>query len=168
MRRGRPGPSADTFPWCQCTRMGRAGKTVRVEVILRGLVRRPGTAIYRARSPSPLGRTIALFRAATFGLVNTGVLRPAFAATPVFLGRAGAGRARFATFLRSGDCTTLPDGGSNRPNPYLWPKQRPGKIVGFTTGPIAPAHTGASIETFKFSRIQIIDLTDGFPVQSWR
>ena len=108
-------------------------------MILRGLVGRPGTTIYRARSPSPLARTIALFRATTIGLVVTGVLRPAFAVTAVFLGCAGAGRARFATFLRKGDCTALPDGGPNCGNPSLWPQNNPWKIVGFTTGPIAPA-----------------------------
>ena len=108
-------------------------------MMLRGLVRRPGTTIYRARSPSPLARTIALFRATAIGLVVTGVLWPTFAVTTVFLGCAGAGRARFATFLRSGDCTALPDGGSNCGNPSLWPQNSPWKIVGFTTGPIAPA-----------------------------
>ena len=108
-------------------------------MILRGLVRRPGTTIYRAGSPSPLGRTIDFCRSDTFGLVFTGVLRPAFAATPVFLGCAGAGRAKFAAFLRYLDCTALPDGRSDGTNPYLSPQRSPWKIIDFTTGPIAPA-----------------------------
>ena len=119
-------------------------------MMLRGLVRRrPGTTISRARSPSPLARTIALFRATTIGLVVTGVLRPAFAVTAVFLGCAGAGRARFATFLRKGDCTALPDGGSNCGNPSLWPQNSPWKIVGFTTGPIAPAKSTSGRRDFE-------------------
>ena len=121
-------------PWH--TTRAYACHTTNGPMMLRGLVRRPGTTIYRARSPSRLARTIGACRAATFGLAVTGVPQPAFAVTAVFLGCAGAGSARFATFLRSADCTALPDGGSNRPNPYLLPQHSPGKIVGSPLGPL--------------------------------
>ena len=119
-------------------------------MILRGLVRRPGTTIYRARSPSPLARTIALFRATAIGLVVTGVLWPTFAVTTVFLECAGAGRARFATFLRSADCTALPDGGPNCSNPSLWPQNSPLENPGFhhwaycTCAPSSPTSVSPS------------------------